>query len=486
MSKSTFRQKRTEVRPITITDYSSFAEQHQYTTTCLYLLGGDLQPIKDHGIPIDEALWKKLSGAKATRIVSTLCRVRTSLILHKAQAESEMKGKHSIYKCEAINTADLKQLERDNLTPGNWPASNLAKLVKTINVEIGNRLGACEPVNIMEHRAQVKNLILMPNGKADNDVAAFLKLNLKHPMKKLGIGYMNLKVEYDPAIWKDDKALLAALSGETVNSGRSEAQPDMSPLNKFLDKEKRVAVYVDCENADPFRFCAAMNCVADGLRKKISKIVLIRDVFSSTAWERLKDYVPFTVETVNITRTKAEKSRTDGTLIAEVTKARYNDNVKAFIVSSSDSDMGCLISSLKDAKFLFLLERDKSGPAYIKEISSSTASFCIIDNMDSKRAGYYYASSVINGVDDFEIQLPGQLRQTMERLRSKLDEGQAARLISVIVSYASAEVGEGGSVRLRVSPSAQPAIAKLWSGTAERAGRANIDKSTNRQKGGKQ
>ena len=84
---------------------------------------------------------------------------------------------------------------------------------------------------------------------------------------------------------------------------------------------------------------------------KVSKIILIDDVNTSTAWGVLEEHVSIPVEHKVIPRIKEDKSLVDITLTAQLCKEFYANNTDSFVLVSSDSDYWGLISSIPEAHF---------------------------------------------------------------------------------------------------------------------------------------
>ena len=58
-----------------------------------------------------------------------------------------------------------------------------------------------------------------------------------------------------------------------------------------MDDAVNVAIFVDCENVDPYSFGATILNLDDSELSKIKKIVLYDDVNTSTAWDYITDII---------------------------------------------------------------------------------------------------------------------------------------------------------------------------------------------------
>jgi uncharacterized LabA/DUF88 family protein len=96
--------------------------------------------------------------------------------------------------------------------------------------------------------------------------------------------------------------------------------------------------------------------------EKVKKIILYDDdTHTSPAWKLLKEFTDIPVEYNLIQRLKDEKSLVDIRMGAGITESYYRDNIKSFIIVSSDSDYWAIISTLPDARFLFMIEESNAG-----------------------------------------------------------------------------------------------------------------------------
>lgn len=61
----------------------------------------------------------------------------------------------------------------------------------------------------------------------------------------------------------------------------------------------------------------------------------------------------------------------------------YKNDVDSFVIVSSDSDYWGLISSLPDAHFLVMIEREKCGPDMKEALADSGIFYCYLDDFYS-------------------------------------------------------------------------------------------------------
>ena len=79
-------------------------------------------------------------------------------------------------------------------------------------------------------------------------------------------------------------------------------------------------------------------------------------------------------------RVKQSKSLVDIEMTARTCMEHYRNQVDSFIIVSSDSDYWGLITSLPDARFLMMIEREKCGPDMKTALANSGIFYCYIDD----------------------------------------------------------------------------------------------------------
>jgi hypothetical protein len=87
-----------------------------------------------------------------------------------------------------------------------------------------------------------------------------------------------------------------------------------------------------------------------------------------------------------VERVKQNKSLVDIKLTARACQEHYRNYVDSFIIVSSDSDYWGLISSMPDARFLVMIEREKCGPDMKNALVESEIFYCYIDDFYSGNA----------------------------------------------------------------------------------------------------
>ena len=151
----------------------------------------------------------------------------------------------------------------------------------------------------------------------------------------------------------------------------------------FISGSDKVVVVVDCENSDPYKLCATLKNLNYEYTSKLVRIILFDDVHTASAWRILDSFTRIPVEHIMIERIKQSKSLVDIRLTARACQEHYQNAVDSFIIVSSDSDYWGLISSLPDARFLVMIEREKCGPDMKSALMESGIFYCYIDDFYS-------------------------------------------------------------------------------------------------------
>ena len=90
----------------------------------------------------------------------------------------------------------------------------------------------------------------------------------------------------------------------------------------------------------------------------------------------MRSYTSIPVEHILIERIKQNKSLVDIKLTARACKEHYQNEVDSFVIVSSDSDYWGLISSMPDAGFLVMIEREKCGPDMKAALADTCVFYC--------------------------------------------------------------------------------------------------------------
>ena len=146
----------------------------------------------------------------------------------------------------------------------------------------------------------------------------------------------------------------------------------------FVSEAQNVAIFVDCENVDPYAFGAMILNLDEDELAKIKKVVLYDDVNTSSAWDYITDIMDIPVVKKDIERILDNKSLVDITMTAGVCEEYYRNNMESIILASSDSDFWGLIKQLPSARFLVLNEYRKTSATIIEKLDQCDIKHCFM------------------------------------------------------------------------------------------------------------
>lgn len=369
-------------------------------TTVAYLIGVPDEHLS--GDRFDPEEYERLKNNESATVIRCLCKLRTQFFRNYKSIDDARK-----YSLRALETLtdylDIPAIrylrERGievNVSNAKTPTVNIAY----INQYILDHVEKVRPLipDWVEFQ-YIKGLFLMSGGYAGHN-----GINLKNNQKKVFAAILEASKTYVPqrnfypyrmyltwprafresdgnVLYNDSKflKLLYALNGDQfranhyVIDARSDTKQE---VYTFLDNADNVAVFVDCENVDPYTFGATLlNLDADQL-SKIRKIVLYDDVNTSTAWDYMTNIIAIPVEKVDTERVLDAKSLVDVTMTAGVCKEFYQNGVESVILASSDSDFWGLIKQLPGARFLVLGEFYKTSGAIIDKLKEHDIKHC--------------------------------------------------------------------------------------------------------------
>lgn len=155
---------------------------------------------------------------------------------------------------------------------------------------------------------------------------------------------------------------------------------DKNSIYDFVEKSINIAILVDCENVDPYRFASVFKNLNEENLEKIKKVILYDDVNTSNAWDYINDYIKLPIEHKEIERVLNNKSLVDIAMTSGACKEYYQENTESLILASSDSDFYGLISSLAGARFYVLNESDKTSDLILDKLDEANINYCFMDS----------------------------------------------------------------------------------------------------------
>ena len=190
-----------------------------------------------------------------------------------------------------------------------------------------------------------------------------------------------IKPYYGNILLNDEKFLkiLYASFDETFHANEyviDATSEDKNSIYDFVEKSINIAILVDCENVDPYRFASVFKNLNEENLEKIKKVILYDDVNTSNAWDYINEYIKLPIEHKEIQRVLNNKSLVDIAMTSGACKEYYQENTESLILASSDSDFYGLISSLAGARFYVLNESDKTSDLILDKLDEANINYC--------------------------------------------------------------------------------------------------------------
>ena len=379
-------QEEPEDKPVSCYKDSTYA----LVSTIAYLIGVPHKIFENEYEPPKLVTYNKLENDKNARIIRDLCRLRTAVERNFGRINTimsmEYKGLASIP--EYVPTECISRLASDGiLIKGN---QKLCQHIIDFNRLISDRINNCKDLfPIWITWAYIKNLFIMPDGLTEAGIkkaAGEYYANMSYYPYQM---YMNWPPADEGNILIGDKKFVKLLYHWNNDEFMDHSKvSDASALTKgniygFIEASEKTVFVVDCENSDPYRLCATLNSLDTQYFQKITKIILYDDVNAASAWRILDSFTEIPIEHILIERVKRDKSLVDIRMTAGTCKEYYQNSVDSFVIVSSDSDFWGLIESLPDAKFLVMVEYEKTGPDIKNALSNSGIFYCYIDDFYS-------------------------------------------------------------------------------------------------------
>ncbi len=357
-----------------------------------YLIGVPKWIFENEHEPPQLEIFNQLELDKNARIIRHLCMIRTAIERNYKHIHNKMRIEYRtiLSMPEYIPQESMDQLTLDGISFIKKTSHKLTHHIIEINRIISDRINNCKSLfPIWLNWQYIRELFVMPKGLTEEGTkiaAETFYANLSFYPYQV---YINWPPKDEGNILYTDKKF-AHLLYQWHNDYFTEDSKvsDVSSYVKgniydYISESKKVVVVVDCENSDPYKLCAALKNLNPEYTSKILRIILFDDVHTATAWRILESFTSIPVEHIMIERLKQNKSLVDIKLTARACQEHYQNQVDSFVIVSSDSDYWGLISSLPDARFLVMVEREKCGPDIKNALVDSGIFYCYIDDFYS-------------------------------------------------------------------------------------------------------
>ncbi len=333
-------------------------------------------------LPIKEAL-EKNEDAVAIRHLNN---IRSNLILHFKEVSLNLRNMNATF-----IPLDRTELFKDDFRVLNRMSiyiitgkPDINEYLKRINNEIIRRIDKIEKLfpDWVRFR-HIRTMFIMPNNieEESKKIQAYQSL---YPFQR----YFYWREPFDCGyILSTDRDLLTVIyrngneiftDGDRVCDASDNVKNN---INEFINSASKIQVFIDGENADPYRFASAIESLKDHEIEKINKIVVYYDSEHTTkAWTMLKHFTyGVEVETVPVERIVENKSLVDHRLVMGVSKAIYKEDVDSIILVSSDSDFWSVIDASEDVRYLVMVESEKCGHEFKNLLRDKDVFYCYLD-----------------------------------------------------------------------------------------------------------
>lgn len=394
-----------------------------------YLLGVPQPIFEDPASPPQRDVFARLEGNKNARIIRHLCVIRTQIIRnHKAihDVARRMELRSILNMPEYVSQESLRQLSADGIQffkPSNIPNQHVVE----INRILSDRINNCQSLFPAWLKWRyVRELFVIPafltEGGAKAAANRYYGCRNRLPYQV----FMNwTPIEGEGNLFSCDLRFVRRLYEANndyftdlskVSDADSLVKDD---IYRFLEESEKAVLIVDCENSDPYKLCATLKALDGRAMASLSKLILMDDEHSASAWPLLAEHIGLPVEHVTVPRLKKSKSLVDHTLISRVCQAFYTHQVDSFVMVASDSDYWALVDTLPKAKFLFLVERDAFGGDMKAALANSGIHYCYLDD-------FYQGGSESIKTNALRREIGRRLDQALRlNLRTLLEEALA-------------------------------------------------------------
>ena len=230
-------------------------------------------------------------------------------------------------------------------------------------------------------------------------------------------------------------------------------------INDFIETGKKVQIFIDGENSDPYHFAAAIDSLSDEEIEKIEKITVYYDEkYSTRAWTLLQYFVcNINVETVAVKRLLEKKSLVDPMVVAGASKAVYQDKVDSIILCSSDSDFWSLIETVP-AKYLVMVETEKCGNDFKDILRQHNIFYCYLDRFKTPTDNQFFKmvirnelqKQIDNTLNSLNIDVNYLLSKAIEESRASISDQERENVFNKFVKGLQVDISKDGTISLKV------------------------------------
>ena len=368
---------------------------HELVSKIAYLIGVPKRIFENIHEPPEQEVFAQMDNEKSTRIIRHLSIIRTSIQRNYRTINRKMKTEYlSILSMpEYVPAESMSYLESEGIYFVKKSSTKLFQHIIELNRIISNRINNCKPFfPLWLNWKYIQDLFIMPDGFSETGTKNAATLYYQHKQDYPYQMYMNWNPSNEGNILYNDKKFVTLLyrwHGDTFTEYNRVSDVSTyvkGSIQEFIGDSTQAVIVVDCENSDPYKLCATLKGLDYRNTAKISRILLFDDIHTASAWRILDNFTKISVEHILTERVKQNKSLVDIKLTARACQEHYQNHVDSFIIVSSDSDYWGLISSLPEARFLVMVEREKCSHAMKQALAESGIFYCYIDDFYSGNA----------------------------------------------------------------------------------------------------
>lgn len=446
-------------------DYGKYKDStYDIISKVAYLIGIPKRIFENENQPPKLEIYERLDKDKNARIIRHLCIIRTSIERGFKYINERMRYQYQsiLNMPEYIPQESVRQLSADGVSFYKKSSTKLNHHIIEINRVLSDRINNCKAIfPTWLNWDYVRSLIIMPNGLTEEGTKAAANTYFEnldcYPYKV----YINWVPRQAGNILYNDKKFVTILYElhndyfHDYNRVSDVGSFIKSNIYDFVEESDRVVMAVDCENSDPYRLCATLKGLKADIRTKIQKIMLFDDVNTVNAWRILERHTSIPIEHIMTERVKRTKSLVDIELTARTCMEHYKNLVDSFILVSSDSDYWGLISSLPNARFLVMIEREKCGPDMKAALANSGIFYCYIDDFYSGNSEAIKQNALFNELyryldDALHLNVNDMLDAAVTATRIEMSVQERRRFYDKHIRNMSLVIDDEGNVSIEL------------------------------------
>lgn len=262
-----------------------------------YLIGVPRRIFENEVEPPKLEIYEKLERDKSARIIRNLCVLRTSIERYFKKINDAIRydGKTIFSLPDYVPADSLKQLSDDGIAITRKANVQLQGYVVEINRLISDRINNCKGLFPMWLEWDyIRELFIMPDGLNEAGTAAAAALYYDNKMFYPYQMYINWRPKDEGNILYNDRKFVELLYAWHFREFKELSRVSdagsffKNSIYDFIDGSRQVVAVVDCENVDPYSFCATLRGLDEERMDKISSIILFDDIHTSSGWDLLQ------------------------------------------------------------------------------------------------------------------------------------------------------------------------------------------------------